>query len=82
MIFVLFMLCLIVYVSSCTLVISFFIENDISPNLLTLFLSFMPVVNTFYLCHVMRQERSFIERIKRHYDELKNLERKIKNDRR
>lgn len=80
MIFVLFLLCLTVYVSSCTLVISFFIENDISPNLLTLFLSFMPVVNTFYLCHVMRQECSFRERIKRHYDELKNLERENGND--
>jgi hypothetical protein len=28
----------------------------------------------------MREEGTFKERIKRHWDELKNLERKMKND--
>jgi uncharacterized membrane protein len=78
--FVLFLLCLTVYVFSLMLVVHFFMENNISPNILTFLLVFLPIVNTIYLCHVMREEGTFKERIKRHWDELKNLERKMKND--
>ena len=74
--FVLFLFCLTVYVSSVMFVINFFIENSITPNILALLLVFLPIVNTIYLCHVMRKEGTFKERIKKYWEELKNLERK------